>query len=188
MLLSTKKIEILDSAQELIQKRGYNGFSYADISEAVGIRKASIHHHFASKDDLAVAVVRRYREQFNGYLSGIAVEGKNLKDKISKYAKLYEAVLQGNKLCLCGMLASDIESLPETLKHEIQYFFADNVEWLSKVITLHAPSLSHKRLRDFSWQVICSLQGSVIMAKMSGKSEIITSITKELVIQLEQLK
>lgn len=61
MKTSDKKNEILDCAQTLIQKRGYNGFSYADISSTVGIRKASIHHHFSTKVDLAVAVVERYR-------------------------------------------------------------------------------------------------------------------------------
>jgi TetR/AcrR family transcriptional repressor of nem operon len=64
MQTSSKKIEILDVAQEAIQKRGYNAFSYADLAEAVGIRKASIHHYFPSKADLGLAVIRRYRESF----------------------------------------------------------------------------------------------------------------------------
>jgi TetR/AcrR family transcriptional regulator, transcriptional repressor for nem operon len=188
MQSSSKKNEILDFAQEIIQKRGYNGFSYADISRAVGIRKASIHHHFPSKEALAVTVVRRYRERFISYLAKIAAEGKNLRDKINKYAKLYEAVLQEDRLCLCGTLASDIETLPDVLKKEIQAFFVDNVEWLSKILSLHYSSFSKKRLSDVSWQIISSLQGAVIMAKMSEKPELLTSISKELSVQLENLK
>jgi TetR/AcrR family transcriptional repressor of nem operon len=187
MQSSSKKTEILDFAQEIIQKRGYNGFSYADISAAVGIRKASIHHHFSSKEVLAIAVVRRYKENFNSYLGKIASKGKNLQDKIHQYAKLYEAVLREDKLCLCGILASDMETLPDILKKEVQSFFADNVAWLSKMLSQHYSSLSKKRLHDISWQIISSLQGAVIMAKMSGKPELLTSISKELLVQLESL-
>lgn len=188
MQLSSKKTEILDLAQELIQKQGYNGFSYADISQAVGIRKASIHHYFPSKEDLVVMVVRRYRERFVGFLAKIAVEGKSWDAKIRKYAKLYEAVLQEDRLCLCGTLASDVETLPEALKKEIQAFFADNVAWLANNLALHYSALSPKRRRDIAWQIISSLQGAVILAKMSDKPELFTSISKELVLQLENMK
>lgn len=188
MQSSSKKTEILDFAQEIIQKRGYNGFSYADISEVVGIRKASIHHHFPSKEALVVAVVRRYREMFISYLTKIAKEGKNLSDKVSKYAKLYEAVLQEDRLCLCGTLASDIETLPDALKKEVRAFFADNTKWLSTILSSYYSSLSNKRLRDVSWQIISSLQGAVIMAKMLNKPALLTSISKELIVQIENLK
>jgi TetR/AcrR family transcriptional repressor of nem operon len=55
---------ILDVAERLIQTRGYHAFSYADVSEAVGIRKAGVHYHFPSKDDLGRAVAARYRARF----------------------------------------------------------------------------------------------------------------------------
>lgn len=188
MQSSSKKTEILDFAQEIIQKRGYNGFSYADISQVVGIRKASIHHHFPSKEDLVVAVVRRYRERFISYLAKIARDGKNLSDKVSRYAKLYEAVLQEDRLCLCGSLASDIETLPDVLRKEIRGFFEDNVEWLSRILSSNYSSLNNKRLRNVSWQIISSLQGAVIMAKMLNKPKLLASISKELVVQIENLK
>src|SRR4051794_36242328 len=54
---------ILDVAQELLQTRGYNAISYQDIADRIGIRKASIHHHFPNKSDLAQALVRRYRQR-----------------------------------------------------------------------------------------------------------------------------
>src|SRR6185437_15305662 len=128
------KNKILDAAQDIIQLRGYNGFSFADISQAVGIRKASIHHHFPSKMALGLAVIRRYREVFDTFLSEADVKDFTWIKKIYIYIKLYENVLLQNKLCLCGMLASDIETLPEVLKKELRTFFDDNVLWLSQVI------------------------------------------------------
>lgn len=188
MSLSSKKIEILDSAQEMIQRRGYNGFSFADISIAVGIRKASIHHHFSSKLVLAIAVIRRYREIFNDHLIKIADEGKDWLDKIQRYSKLYEAVLREDKSCLCGMLASDIETLPGALKKEIREFFTDNVTWLSEILRVRHHSLTNKRLHDVSWQIISFLQGIVMMARMLGKPELLSSASKELFFQLENMK
>ena len=185
--LPTTKEDILDSAQELIQTRGYNGFSFADISAIVGIRKASIHHHFPSKTDLAIEVIRRYKDTFNISLQNIAAGKKTWIDKIRAYSKLYEHVLHEDKLCLCGMLASDIETLPIELKIEIQLFFSDNVAWLSKVLVSHFPTLSKKRLNHVSWQIISSLQGGLMMARMFDKREIFSSAAEELITSLEQI-
>ena len=39
----------------LTQENGYQGFSYADLAERLGIRKASIHYHFPTKTELGIA-------------------------------------------------------------------------------------------------------------------------------------
>ena len=61
--LATTSDQILASARNFIVAGGYNGFSYADIAGEVGIRKASIHHHFPGKVDLVRAVVVQHRER-----------------------------------------------------------------------------------------------------------------------------
>lgn len=188
MQSSSKKTEILDFAQDLLQRKGYNGFSYADISEMVGIRKASIHHHFQSKEILAVAVIRRYKEIFFNHLSQIARENCNWIDKIRQYSKLYEEVLCEDKLCLCGMLATDLETLPKTLKKEIQAFFTDNVTWLIQILSSQHKTLTKKRMEDIAWQIISSLQGAVIIARTLDNTKLFTSASNQLFTQLENLK
>lgn len=185
--MKNKKDEILNAAQEMIQTKGYNGFSYADISQRVGIRKASIHHYFPKKEDMAVAVIQRYRETFNLLLSDINKKEKNWVAKVSQYGKLYEAVLHENKLCLCGMLASDVETLPEAIKKEINFFFKDNVKWLSDILKTQK-KFSQEELSMRSWQIISSLQGAVIMARMSSDMDIFFSTYEGLLIQLEESK
>lgn len=188
MHLSSKKFEILDAAQEIIQTRGYNAFSYADISKAVGIRKASIHHHFPSKSSLGIAVIRRYREIFNNCLVEFESSGRKWIDKIRSYALLYEDVLLKNRLCLCGMLAADIETLPRVLQKEIRGFFQDNEAWLVKILSTHYKSMTNSRLNEIAWQIISTLQGGVIMARMQNKTEIFSSTLRELLTQLQKLK
>lgn len=182
------KDQILDAAQWMIQKRGYNGFSYADISETVGIRKASIHYHFATKPLLGVAVVRRYRENFNQHLNNISGKNSFWLDKIQQYGNLYEQVLQEDKLCLCGMLASDMESLPSKLKKEVSLFLTENIDWLEKVLALHYKSFSSQRLNNIAWQIVSTLQGAIMMARMQSDLAIFSSSSKELYVSLKKIK
>jgi TetR/AcrR family transcriptional repressor of nem operon len=189
MHTSPKKNEILDVAQEAIQKRGYNAFSYADLAEAVGIRKASIHHYFPSKADLGLAVIRRYREAFGGFLNTIDSTEKNGLAKIEAYAKLYEDVLLDGRLCLCGMLATDIETLPKTLKNEIRKFFADNINWLARIIRSHYPAktITEKRLHEVASMIITTLQGATNLAKAMDNHDYFTTSVKELLVHVAKL-
>jgi TetR/AcrR family transcriptional repressor of nem operon len=186
MKTSDKKNEILDCAQALIQSRGYNGFSYADISSTVGIRKASIHHHFPTKEDLAVAVVERYRSVFNACLLNINNQ-KNWMSKIRLYAELYQEVLNGDKLCLCGMLASDMETLPDEVKKAVRGFLSDNADWLTEILLSNYPQMSKKRSRNIAWQIISSLQGGVMMARILQDPAIFSGSCDEIMSQLKHL-
>jgi len=183
---SDKKNEILDCAQALIQKRGYNGFSYADISSVVNIRKASIHHHFPTKAELAVAVIERYRDAFNACLLTINAQHDWI-NKIDQYAQLYKQVLQEDKLCLCGMLASDADTLPDEVTTVIRDFFIENADWLSEILTASHLNLPHERRTNIAWQIINLLQGGVIMARILQNMSVFTSSYEEMMRQLKQL-
>lgn len=105
---------ILDVAQSLIQTRGVNAMSFRDLSEAVGIRKASVHHHFPSKADMVRALLDRYQQGFqrevDRLLGGDAPAAARLRD----YFDLFLHTLQQgdhDHVCLCGMLAAEIASL-----------------------------------------------------------------------------
>lgn len=106
------KSAILESAEFAVRARGYDGFSYADLAEAVGIRKASIHYHFPAKADLVVALIERYSQMVFMQLEQLSalypVAGDQLKAVIATYR---EAIDGGNKLCLCVALCSDRDSL-----------------------------------------------------------------------------
>ena len=126
---------ILDAAQRLVQSRGFNGFSYADIAEELGIRKASLHYHFASKDELGRALMARYLERFRGALAGIEEAVDDPRERLRRYARLYLGVLRDEeRMCLCGMLAADFQTLARPVRDVVRRFFELNEAWLSKVL------------------------------------------------------
>ena len=110
--------QILDLAETLIQTRGYSAFSYQDISAALGIRKASIHYHFASKADLGVAVVDRYIERFGAALVGIAADDKQSSmAMLDFYVQPYlQFASTPDRVCLSGALAGEMMALPPEIE------------------------------------------------------------------------
>src|SRR5580700_1917202 len=97
---ATTPERILEVAERLVQTRGYNGFSYAHIAAALGITKASLHYHFASKAELGEALVARYGARFDVALAEIDRATVDAQDKLAAYAQLYSGVLHGERMCL----------------------------------------------------------------------------------------
>ncbi|MCL6483921.1 TetR/AcrR family transcriptional regulator [Janthinobacterium lividum] len=133
--LSPSAERIADAAQVLVQQVGYNGFSFEHISQLVGMRKASIHHHFASKVDLGVTVAQRYTHQFDGALRQILTAVKPAPQRLQAYADLFETTfMNDHHLCVCGMLGAESNSLDAAVNLEVRHFFQLNVAWLTDVI------------------------------------------------------
>ena len=125
---------ILDVAERLVQVRGFNGFSYADISDALGIRKASLHHHFPTKADLGKSLVVRYTESFSRELERIERSSPLPRERLTRYVGLYAKVIERKRMCLCGMMAADIATLPLSIRVEVNRFFEMNEAWVAEVL------------------------------------------------------
>src|SRR5881227_3263553 len=113
----------LDVAERLVQTRGFNGFSYADVAAELGISKASLHYHFPGKAELGEALIARYAARFAG-----------ARQRLDAYARIYGDVLRDRRMCLCGMLAADYDTLPDPMRNAVIRFFDDNEAWLTGVL------------------------------------------------------
>src|SRR5271170_4671548 len=125
---------ILDVAERLVQTRGFNGFSYADIAAEVGITKASLHYHFATKADLGCMLVLRYTEGFNAALAWIATGSQDVQQRLRDYVSLYTHVLADQRMCLCGMVAAEYGTLPPPMQDAIRAFYEVNESWMAAQI------------------------------------------------------
>src|SRR4051794_10373970 len=125
---------ILDVAERLVQSRGFNGFSYADVAADLGVTRASLHYHFPSKAELGEALISRYTERFADALAAIDSRGAGPADRLEAYVGLYAEVLRGRRICLCGMLAAEYQTLPEPMQQAVAAFLAVNQAWLQTVL------------------------------------------------------
>jgi len=162
---------ILDIAERLVQTRGFNGFSYADIAEALRVTKASLHYHFPSKADLGRQLIERYETTFLAALTAIEAGSSEPREQLRRYAKIYADVLRDGRMCLCGMLASDYATLPKAMKEEVRHFFDVNEQWLVTVLERgrKAGSLGFKGpALDLARVLVGSLEGAMMLARSYG--------------------
>ncbi len=157
---------ILEVAERLAQTRGFNGFSYADIAAELGITKASLHYHFATKADLGCALIAGYSKRFEAALAQIGAADP--KDTLNRYVQLYEDVLVRDRMCLCGMLAAEYSTLPEAMRGELRSFFDKNESWLAihldrgrkaGVLQFDGPPIEMARM------LTAGLEGAMLLAR-----------------------
>jgi TetR/AcrR family transcriptional repressor of nem operon len=162
---------ILDAAEALAQTRGFNGFSYADVAARVGITTASLHYHFPSKADLGRALIDRYAGRFETALAQIDEQGDGARGQLAAYTGLYEEVLRDGRLCLCGMLAAEYDTLPAPMQDAVRRFFDRNEEWLAAVLESgrSAGELQFAGdAQDAASLIVSGLEGAMLIARSSS--------------------
>jgi TetR/AcrR family transcriptional repressor of nem operon len=163
--------QILDVAEALVQRRGFNGFSYAHIAAELGITTASLHYHFRGKAELGEALVARYAVRFAHALDVIDRTKSHAPDKLAAYADLYSGVLRDERMCLCGMLAAEYETLPEAMGQAIVRFFDANLTWLAGVLAggRAANTLAFDGDPSSGAQsILAGLEGAMLVARPYG--------------------
>ena len=162
---------ILDIAERLVQTRGFNSFSYADIAAELGVTKASLHYHFPSKGELGHKLVLRYEATLLGALATIDRETAGPAEKLRRYAGIYASVLRNNRMCCCGVLTAEYSTLPPPMQAALRHYFDENERWVSAVLRAGREDDT----LDFSGApaeaarlIIASLEGAIMIAYSYG--------------------
>ncbi|MDF0606314.1 TetR/AcrR family transcriptional regulator [Neisseriaceae bacterium TC5R-5] len=167
--LSPSAERIVDAAEELIRNVGYNGFSFENIAQMVGVKKPSIHHHFATKVELGVVMVQRYSHRFRQALLHIEGTMSKAPDRLKAYAELFDSTYrQNHAMCVCGMLSAESTSLAELINAEVERFFQINLAWLTEVITqgLTDGSLHSNQTADQLAEIMLALlEGAMVVGR-----------------------
>lgn len=160
--------QILDIAQRLLQTRGYNAFSYADISAALGITKASLHYHFRSKSDLGLALIDRYHRGLRLKLAAIDRAFDAAPERLRAYVAIYADVLADNRMCLCGMLAAEFETLAKPMQDALDSYFETNEQWLAATLQRGRAEGSldfEGDAGEVAQFLVASLEGAMMLAR-----------------------
>jgi len=181
--------QILDLAETLIQTRGYSAFSYQDIADGLGIRKASIHYHFHSKADLGIAVIERYIGRFDAALTTIADDqSQSSMAMLDYYVQPYlQFASTPDRVCLSGALAGEMLAHPPALRERVDFFFKTHQAWLTKILRrgvtrgefkLVAPASKVARF------VFGALQGALLVKRTTNDVSQINDVVTVMKLQL----
>lgn len=167
--LSASAEKVLDAAEGLVQRFGYNGFSYDDIAQQVGIKKPSIHHHFATKAQLVATVAQRFAQRFFVALDAIEQTHTDATARLQAYAALFEhTYAQDRRFCVCGILGTEAEDLPPPVGDEVQAFFNRNLAWLAHVISSGYTGKKPIALDEAQRRAmlfLCALEGAMMVGR-----------------------
>lgn len=169
------KTRILDLAEELTQTRGFSGFSYLDLAETIGIKSPSIHYHFKSKDDLALALVKRIRTRHQEQFIAMDNSIKAPKARLKAVVEFFQSYAVESKFCLCGMLAAELQTVSTQVAHQIDQYFVDFQDWLTRQFG----ELGHKDSKKRALSFLSALEGSLLLARLRHDPTLIRDALKE---------
>ena len=173
---------ILQTARTLISDLGYSAFSYADIAEAVQIRKASIHHHFPTKASLVIAVLKAHRERL---LEGTQLLSQNINDpqaRLHAYVQYWEGCIRDKNqpFCIAALLAAELPSLPEEVRFEVQQHFLALNGWIRETLEEGIRKRTLKlqgTLEDEAQTFMATIHGAMLSARALGSCDVFQTVT-----------
>lgn len=159
------KEKILMEATRIAQAHGYNGLNVRDLASAVGIKAASVYHHFASKAELGAAVARRYWEDSELTLRAIEETSGSPLECLRRYPDTFRQALdRDNRICLCSFLAAEMDDLPDEIKSEVRKFAQINVAWLKRMLVSQA-TIPRKECSSRAEAIFAAVAGAQLIAR-----------------------
>lgn len=173
MTTNETRTAILDAGRDLLQTRGYNAFSFRDLAERVRVKSASVHYHFPTKGDLGLALIARQREMVREALDAIDAGESAADKKLERYVQVFRRTLDdGDRMCLCGMMAADVATLEPEVIAALRESFLDHESWLKRVLT-EGRKAGQLRLeggpQDEARLLLAALEGAMLIARAFGE-------------------
>jgi TetR/AcrR family transcriptional repressor of nem operon len=178
---------ILDIAERLVQVRGFGNVSYADVARELEITTASLHYHFPGKAELGQALIARYSARFFAALEQIDGQPGDALTKLESYTRLYADVLRDHRMCLCGILAAEYQTLPEPMRDAVIRFFDGNQEWLEAVLEQGRQDQTltiTESTEEIARSIISTLEGAMLVARPYDDLAIFNSTARRLLASL----
>ena len=162
--------KILAAATRIAQAHGYGGLNVRALADEVGIKAASLYHHFPSKADLAAAVAKRYWEDSAATLDALAAETPDPVASLRKYPQTFRKSLESdNRMCLSSFMAAEYDDLPENVQGEVRAFADVNVAWLARMLVSGGVA-SSTEAEPRARAIFAAVAGAQLMAR--GRADI----------------
>ncbi len=172
--MGNTKTKILDLAECLTQTNGFNGFSYLDLAEEIGIKAASVHYHFKCKDDLAAALVERLHESHALAFQDISAKLPSPKKRLETVVDVFQGYITKNQFCLCGMMAAELRSVSPRVRTLLDAYFAHFEMWLTEQFR----AMGYKDAKTQALSFLSALEGSLLLARLRDDPKIVRNAVK----------
>lgn len=169
---------LLDAGEKGLRARGYHAVSFRDLAEELGIKSSSVHYYFRQKEDLGLALVKRYTARFFEALNANTQDAATTNERIAVYCDAYrQALMTDDQICLCGMLGAESKGLPPTVAEVVAGFFAANLRWLE---TAMPDSMPGQAKQSAAAHVLAALQGALVITSSLGDHQIFEDVVENL--------
>lgn len=161
MTANTKTL-LMDAAEIGIRQKGYNAVSFRELADELSIKSASVHYHFRKKEDLGLALVDRYSQQFFEALNARANSANTPEEKLRAFCDTYrDSLVNSDAICLCGILGAESASLPQALSNHVTDYFAANIKWLTDALPADWDT---PRKQARAAHILATLQGAMMLS------------------------
>ena len=172
---------ILDSAQRLTQTRSFHGFSFQDIADEIGIRKASLYHHFQSKDDVAVAMLQRAADWVSAQFK--KVEWREPGERLEAYFDLFRQIHgKAERMCPGGSFAAVFGAVSSPVQASLHRFAKMHLDWLEEVVRDGVEqgqfTIGDQRPRDVATQIAAGVQGALLAGRLSSDRHVLAVVAE----------
>lgn len=167
------------AARAMAQAHGYNALSFRELAKEVGIKSASIHYHFPTKGDLGVALARSYADEAAAYFDELLAGSGDLAACIKSYTNVFRsALVNDNRMCLCGIMAAEHHDLPPEVRVEVDRFTDVNVRWLVELLSRQKTGVTKKSIQQKALAIFAAIEGAQLVARGRGDVAVFDEIIK----------
>ncbi len=129
--MSTRET-IIQLGDQLIRSKGFNAFSFYDISEKMKIKNASVHYHFPTKTDLGISILEAHRQKLHSLIESTSTKGPV--DKLNSFLLIYTTIKSEGHVCLVGSLATDLNTVDLKIANELKTFADEILNWVTTIL------------------------------------------------------
>lgn len=184
---------IIEKTAPIFNVKGYAGTSLSDITEATGLTKGSIYGNFANKDEVALAAFDYNLKSVQDIIKREMDSRTTIKEKLLIYIHVYEHFLkfpfpQGG----CPILNTAIEA--DDTHPQLKKKVADAiVSWKRSIEVLIEKGMENKEFRNIedpeqtALSIIAMIEGSIMIAKVTGKTNYRNQVMKSVEKMINEL-
>jgi AcrR family transcriptional regulator len=169
--MSTRE-EIIKLGDQLIRDKGYNAFSFYDISKRLKIKNASIHYHFPTKTELGVSIVKDHSERLNSLKESMSEKSPLI--KLKAFLAVYDQIKSEGKICLVGSLATDLKTVDVKMEKELKSFANKILEWVTEILKegkIKKVFAFEGSPRTKALMIISNMLASVQLSRLTGDKD-----------------